>query len=411
MRVNAARTMVDPISLLFVTIFSAVMSMAVLGSLLPAAIPGVRRWLAASIVSILALALFSAQGHGPRWLTILAANELLAVAVLMILQGCRQFLGRRPVLLAEYVACLLLLAGLAYWTYVAPDINVRIALVSAFHAYVYASIGWVIHLARPYARRQYAYRFASIGAFLGAFGHAGRGTIYAIGLARQTELMQSTPINIAFLAVGILALPWLSIGMVMLAHERLAHRLERLANLDELTGVLARRAFLAQAEAAVRTAARTGRPLVLALVDIDHFKRINDNYGHAKGDQVLAHFASVVAGNLRAGDVFGRLGGEEFAVLCPETSPADAVTLLNRLRARVAQAEDGPEAQRLAVTFSAGVDHYRAGEALANLMARADAALYTAKAMGRDRIVVVPADDEILAARSPGSADGLAPRR
>jgi len=394
LRVNAARTMVDPISLLFVTIFSAVMSMAVLGSLLPAAIPGVRRWLAASIVSILALALFSAQGHGPRWLTILAANELLAVAVLMILQGCRQFLGRRPVLLAEYVACLLLLAGLAYWTYVAPDINVRIALVSAFHAYVYASIGWVIHLARPYARRQYAYRFASIGAFLGAFGHAGRGTIYAIGLARQTELMQSTPINIAFLAVGILALPWLSIGMVMLAHDRLAHRLERLAYMDELTGILARRAFLAHAEAAVRTAQRTGRPLSIAIIDLDHFKAINDGYGHAGGDKVLAHFASMVAKNLRSSDTFGRLGGEEFAILCPDTTRSEAVVLLNRLRAKVAESPCPINGESMLCTFSVGVDEYFKGETLAGLMARADTALYAAKAMGRNRVVMAtPLED------------------
>lgn len=148
-------------------------------------------------------------------------------------------------------------------------------------------------------------------------GHMGRGLAYGIGWVRQAELLQSTPVNIAFLALGVLALPWLSIGMVLLTHDRLAHRLERLANLDELTGILARRAFLAQAEAAARTASRSGRPLVLAIIDIDHFKNINDTYGHAAGDRVLAHFTGVVAGNLRAGDGFGRLGGEEFAVLVP----------------------------------------------------------------------------------------------
>lgn len=391
--------MVDPISIIFVTIFSAVMSLAVLGSLMRAAIPGVRRWFGASIAAILALVLFTLQGYGPRWLTIVSANALLAVAGLMILQGCRQFLGRPSfVVPAEYAACALLIVGLAYWTYASPDISMRIALGSAFHAYVYLSIGWVTFQARPYARRQYAYLFVSAGAFLGALGHIGRGSVFVTGLAPEADLvdatltmMQSTLLSVVFLAWAILTLPWLSIGMVLLAHDRLAQRLERLASQDELTGLLSRRAFLAQAEAAVRSAERTGRPLVLALVDLDNFKRINDNHGHARGDEVLAHFANVVSRNLRASDVFGRLGGEEFALLCPDTSSDDAVVLLNRIRALLARAWGEPQGPSVVVTFSAGIDEYRSGETLVTLMARADAALYTAKAMGRDRVVVASA--------------------
>ncbi|MPS26671.1 diguanylate cyclase [Pigmentiphaga sp.] len=397
--------MLDPISVIFVTIFSAIMSTAVLGSLLPTAIPGVRRWFTASALAIVALALFLLQSVGPRWLTILVSNQLLAVAMLLILQGCRQFVGLRPVRYAEYGVLLALLAGMAYWTYAVPDVNIRIALVSVFYTYAYIVVARIVFMARPLARPHYAYWFVSIGACLGMIGHMGRGLAYGIGWVRQAELLQSTPVNIAFLALGVLALPWLSIGMVLLTHDRLAHRLERLANLDELTGILARRAFLAQAEAAARTASRSGRPLVLAIIDIDHFKNINDTYGHAAGDRVLAHFTGVVAGNLRAGDGFGRLGGEEFAVLCPDTSLPAAVKMLDRLRARVAQAESALPGRKLKVTFSAGVDQYRSGEPLTSLMARADAALYSAKAMGRDRVVTVAADDPLPVEQSPGMAD------
>jgi len=397
--------MLDPISVIFVTIFSAVMSMAVLGSLLPTAIPGVRRWFTASAMAIVALALILLQGTGPRWLTILVANHMLALAMLVILQGCRQFVGLRPVRYPEYAGFLLLLAGMTYWTYAVPDVNVRIAMVSLFYTYAYIAVGWTVHAARPLSRPRYAYWFVTIGAGLGAVGHVGRGLVYGLGWARQTELLQSTPVNVAFLALGVLALPWLSIGMVLLTHDRLAHRLERLANLDELTGILARRAFLAQADAAARTAMRTGRSLALAIVDIDHFKHINDSHGHAAGDQVLARFAGVIASNLRAGDGFGRLGGEEFAILCPDTSLPEAVRLLNRLRGKVSQAESPLAGHKLKVTFSAGVDQYRSGEKLTSLMARADAALYTAKAMGRDRVVAVTADDDgITPERYPGLA-------
>ncbi|HEY3598134.1 MAG TPA: GGDEF domain-containing protein, partial [Paraburkholderia sp.] len=120
-----------------------------------------------------------------------------------------------------------------------------------------------------------------------------------------------------------------------------------------------------------------------------HFKLINDEYGHACGDQVLTHFGRLVSASIRASDLFGRLGGEEFAVLYSSTGRGDAVTQLDRLRANVADCgcpvADG---ELLVYTFSAGVDEYRRGETLAHLMARADAALYAAKARGRNCVMV-----------------------
>jgi diguanylate cyclase (GGDEF)-like protein len=196
-----------------------------------------------------------------------------------------------------------------------------------------------------------------------------------------------SPSNIVFLALGILAPPCLSIGVVMLAHDRLAERLERLANVDDLTGALSRRAFLAIGDALLNASLRTRSPVALAIIDIDSFKAVNDNYGHAAGDQVLNHFATFVARNLRVGDVFGRLGGEEFGVLCPATGTAEAVKLLDRLRARLAGAAPDELPRGLRYTFSVGVDQLRRDESLAQLMARADGALYAAKASGRNRVM------------------------
>jgi diguanylate cyclase (GGDEF)-like protein len=194
--------------------------------------------------------------------------------------------------------------------------------------------------------------------------------------------------NTAFMGIGILALPCMSTGIVMLAHDRLAQRLERLANVDDLTGAWARRAFLLKAQAILDAAVHNGMPVALAIIDIDRFKLINDTYGHAAGDAVLSHFAAFVERNLRAGDVFGRLGGEEFGVLCPDTDAAQAVVLLERLRERLASAALPPWPGASSYTFSVGVDQYRSGEPLAALMARSDAALYAAKASGRDRVMM-----------------------
>jgi len=380
--------MLDPVSILIVTVLSGIISMAVLGSLRPARIPGVTYWISANALAIVGLILFALQRTTPPYLSVVFANAVFSMAVLLVLQGCRQFFGRQPFNRAEYALWAAMMVGIVCWTYRVPDINARIVLVSAFHAYVYASVGWNAWHGHKPGRPKYSYYFVTVTAWLGAFGHIARGLVYGLGLVAQPALLQPTPVNIAFLGLGILALPSLSIGMVMLAQDRMAERLERWANIDELTGALTRRAFLAQAEARLANAAAQGRRVSIAILDIDHFKSINDTYGHACGDEVLAHFGRLVAGTIRAADLFGRLGGEEFAVLYPATGRPDAVTQLDRMRALVATSGCRIADERLLVyTFSAGVDEYQRGETLAHLMARADAALYAAKARGRNCVM------------------------
>jgi diguanylate cyclase (GGDEF)-like protein len=195
--------------------------------------------------------------------------------------------------------------------------------------------------------------------------------------------------------------------MVLLAHDRMAERLERLANRDELTGALTRRAFVAQAGVLIETARVKATPVVLAIVDIDHFKAINDHFGHAAGDRALAHFGRVVATGVRDTDLFGRMGGEEFALLFPAITREAAVMRLDALRVAAlavrrggdtAQAERDQATPHAGLTFSAGLDMLQPGDTLASLMARADAALYEAKTRGRDRVV------SAQSAQSPQSA-------
>ncbi|GAB2916847.1 GGDEF domain-containing protein [Paraburkholderia jirisanensis] len=380
--------MLDPVSILIVTVLSGIISMAVLGSLRPARIPGVTYWISANALAIVGLILFALQRTTPPYLSVVFANGVFSLAVLLMLQGCRQFFGQPAFNRAEYALWAAMLLGMIFWTYRVPDTSARIALSSGFHAYVYASVGWNAWHGHQPGRPKYSYYFVTVTAWLGAFGHMTRGLVYGFGLVAQPALLQPTPVNIAFLGLGILALPSLSIGMVMLAQDRMAERLERWANIDELTGALTRRAFLAQAEARLANAAAQGRRLSIAILDIDHFKSINDAYGHACGDEVLAHFGRLVASNIRAADLFGRLGGEEFAVLYPATGRPDAVTQLDRMRALVATSGCRIADERLLVyTFSAGVDEYQRGETLAHLMARADAALYAAKARGRNCVM------------------------
>jgi len=379
--------MLNPLSILLVTVLSSAMAMAVLGSLWRAAIPGVGYWISANAVAIVALLAFALQGHASRWLTFVAANGLLAFALLLVLEGCQCFLGRRTRPWAAYAGLAAVLPGISYWTFVAPDFNARVALVSVYHAALYAALAATMLRGRPSNRPRYSYYFLAAAALLFCVGHASRGVIYGFGIIVQSGLMQVSPSNIIFLAIGILAPPSLSIGVVMLAHDRLAERLERLANVDDLTGALARRAFLSIGDALLKASLRDDSPFALAIIDIDSFKAVNDTHGHAAGDQVLVHFAAFIADSLRVGDVFGRLGGEEFGVLCPATTTAEAFALLDRVRGRLAALAPADLPRGLRYTFSVGVDERRRDESLAQLMARADGALYAAKASGRDRVM------------------------
>ncbi|MFD2447399.1 diguanylate cyclase [Vogesella fluminis] len=171
------------------------------------------------------------------------------------------------------------------------------------------------------------------------------------------------------------------------AAKKLQADLERLANTDELTGLYNRRQFLQRAQEEIARGQRWQRPLSLAMLDLDFFKRLNDRFGHGFGDEVLRRFASCIQFNVRLEDVCGRLGGEEFAILLPDTDRYNAGLIMQRVREAVEQIRlDNPlggEAVRF--TVSIGISELYPGEETPTpLIARADAALYLAKQEGRN---------------------------
>ncbi|MDR9390737.1 MAG: GGDEF domain-containing protein [Trueperaceae bacterium] len=169
--------------------------------------------------------------------------------------------------------------------------------------------------------------------------------------------------------------------------DDLRAELERLATLDPLTGLPNARSFDASAEAALARAERAGEPLSVLLMDLDHFKTVNDRFGHAAGDAVLAHVAGLLRAGARTGDVPARLGGEEFVVLLPDIDPAGARRVAERLLATLREARVEVEGSEVAVTASVGVAAWRPGEAnLSPALRRADRAMYRAKDAGRDGV-------------------------
>ncbi|HEX8777508.1 MAG TPA: GGDEF domain-containing protein, partial [Rhodanobacter sp.] len=183
-----------------------------------------------------------------------------------------------------------------------------------------------------------------------------------------------------------------SIGFLLMYNETVQAELHRLARTDPLTGTLNR---LALDEESARLFGVTSRPNTLAalIIDVDHFKRVNDDFGHATGDRVLAALAAAIRWRLQPPAVLGRMGGEEFLALLPGTGLAEAMALAERLRVAVAMMQPLPDVGVPGITISVGIAACRLEDTeVQTLVRRADRALYDAKRAGRNRVVAALGD-------------------
>jgi len=183
---------------------------------------------------------------------------------------------------------------------------------------------------------------------------------------------------------------WYAAGSVrdITEHKQSEEALKRLANTDGLTGVLNRRRFMELSRQEVARSHRYGGPLSLIMLDVDHFKAVNDSYGHEVGDEVLVSLSQVCRQVLRQVDLFGRVGGEEFMALLPETGLEAAAMVAERLRIALAAHAVSASKQELRVTISLGVAQLSPETRLSDLMRLADDAMYRAKQNGRNRVEI-----------------------
>ncbi len=198
---------------------------------------------------------------------------------------------------------------------------------------------------------------------------------------------------------------------IALENSRLFEETRRLATIDSLTELLNRRHFMELTRHEFQRASRYKKPLSIMMLDIDHFKRINDTYGHLIGDQVLEKIAAICKENLRSADISGRYGGEEFVFLLPETplkssndknietkdlDPLPAQIVAERLRQKVAETSIGTEFGKLSITVSLGVAEYTpAITDIEKVIDLADRALLQAKSQGRNCVVIWNPEENI----------------
>lgn len=167
----------------------------------------------------------------------------------------------------------------------------------------------------------------------------------------------------------------------------LMHEQQRLAYIDALTGLKNRRSFQESAQNELARSTRYDLPLTIGLLDVDHFKSVNDRYGHAAGDQVLSSIGRLLEREFRTPDVVARWGGEEFVALLPNTGVAGAKVAFERIRRAIEDLAISHEGTSLRVSVSIGISEFRKNESLDSLLERADRAMYVAKVGGRNRVV------------------------
>ena len=396
--------LIDPSAVLLTSLIVGLMAMGMLALSRTATVQvrqGVALWVTGDAVSSLArlvlllqpgvlsstgLALFEPDLAG-----LLNSGLILGSAVLHTL-ALRAAFNDRPnsrALLAAPV-----LAGLAYLALAAllptPELRTQLMLLGTGVCMV-----WTLQIAWP-QRQQFRGAWLICGTMVFflvcALASVCALTLTPRGVTGREQLLPPLPALLLDLTSALA----MTMAFTLTQFERMQHRIEKLSVTDPLTGAFNRRGFMHQLEIQSAAARRAETPLSLAMLDLDHFKRINDSLGHELGDAVLVGFVNRVQAGMRRIDVLGRWGGEEFVLLMPGTSPEDAVRVTERLREAVAAS---PMVSGVpVVTVSCGVtslSHLPSGGDQNAMIARADASLYRAKLQ---RNCVIATNDAIKAA-------------
>jgi len=349
------------------------------------AIYAVAWWGFADLMRAASIMLFGMYGSVSDLISIDLANAILFTAFAVTWTGARVFDHRKP-------QWILLFSGAALWLalYRIPAVQASWDLRMLLSSGIITSYTWATAYEFWRGRSEpLVSRWPAIFMF---FAH---GALY---LLRTPFGSMLAPVNNQiFASVWITVLSFeallftIAVAFILLAmaKERTEYRHKTDSLIDPLTGIANRRAFLQDAEAQLKRQATEPRPMAVMLLDLDNFKGINDRFGHAIGDRVLQMFAEVGSGCMRRYDIFGRLGGEEFAALLVDTSRERALAVAEQIRASFVEVTGMVEGKPVLATVSIGVViSYDAVLDLSALLAQADHALYRAKDNGRNRIEI-----------------------
>jgi diguanylate cyclase (GGDEF)-like protein len=292
--------------------------------------------------------------------------------------GAQRFFGQTPRYWPWLVLIAVAMAVQIWFTFGEPNFAARLRVSGALSVCLFAAF---INLLRKQRMDSFA-KILTMGVLLSMGAIVGMRLVTTLIWPVGMNIYDSSPHHMLYLSALSVFILLLSVSVVLMAAERMHTEMAYLASHDSLTNALTRRHMNEVCSIELDRSQRQGHSLALLIMDLDHFKDINDTHGHQRGDQVLVDFVRKVNVLLRRPDQLGRFGGEEFVVLLPETSLSEALSVAERIRAACAAPSAEPSC-----TVSIGVAANSQGnDTVDSMIARADAAVYRAKTKGRNRV-------------------------
>ena len=354
---------------------------------------GIRLLVSALILGLFGVMLLATRAFAPAWITIVLAQEAILVCALLLYCATAVILDVRagffPWGMGLVVAAL---PALYYYTYIRDELTARIYVCSGCFAVFAAARGAVLFAYREPAGDP-TEPIAALRSLVKALVWL-QVAIVALQIARMVltalhpprEVLHMDVIQSGFSYLNLVLNAGAGFGLTWLALSMHRRDLHVIAQTDSLTGLLNRRAFEEILGRELDRSNRSEKPLTILLVDIDHFKQVNDTWGHLAGDEVLQRVSDELRLGLRPGDALSRFGGEEFLILLRDASPEQSKEVAGRLRDRIACLADLPGSVRL--TVSIGVAASKGERAPEELLRRCDEAMYRSKRSGRNLVTV-----------------------
>ena len=346
----------------------------------PRTIEGLGEWALALVLVAVGSALAFGMGVLPKFFYITFPRLLFPAGLLLAYVGTQRFFGLKPRFKLWSAVIVGVVLVQAWFTFVQPDFSVRLALSNVLGVCIFFAFANML-------RKQ------GLTTFARRMSMAVMVTMLCVLVMRLMTLVlwpvgedifNTAPQHLIYVTSFSFLVVMLSVSLVLLASERLHTEVAYLASHDSLTNALTRRHMNEACAMELDRSARHGHSMALLIMDLDHFKLINDTHGHQRGDLVLIDFVARVNGLLRRPDQLARFGGEEFVALLPETTLQEALGVAERIRAACAQPGVEPSC-----TVSIGVaTNAHGNDTVDSLIARADTAVYRAKTLGRNRVAM-----------------------
>lgn len=373
----------DPRTIIVIAVLTSALMAVVLAFMrasYPRSIHGLGLWATAAATWVIAAIFFSIRDADlPQSVVVVIPNLLLLAGSIAYLAGCQRFFDQ-PVQWRWWGGFLALTLLILFWnTDVRPDFVGRLITVTLAVGLVYTANLWFLQRQGARGLPVMLIKIVLLVHLLVIVARAGTALVGKV----SDHLYEASLVQIIYLTSFVVCQLLYCIGAILMATDRLATEYARQARFDPLTDIHNRRALLESCGVELSRSQRTGRGCALMMLDLDHFKAINDQHGHQHGDLVLRRFATQVQAAIRPTDHVGRYGGEEFAVLLPETDLQAAQAIAQRIHAVTRQ--DDP----LDCTVSIGITTWQGDSDTVDAMfTRADRALYQAKEQGRNRTCV-----------------------